>query len=263
MRRVLVALALLAVLAPAALADGDPASDVLIDQNVFLPLSAPTPASASASLTQAVRAAYAKNFRIKVAVIASQTDLGSIPSLFNMPKNYAAFLGQELGLYYVGPLLVVMPAGYGIYDGGRSTKAELKVLASAPSPGSGTAQLTTSLARTVRRLIAAGALKSKDIKAPYVAPSVATVRPGQTARLYYQVFDDSGKTRERITVLGARNRVVKAWAKPLRPTSPGKTYSVAWTVPAKIRRPLRFCVVAYDRTGNHTTPQCARITISR
>jgi hypothetical protein len=260
-RRVVLALALFLCIAPVAVADGDPASDVLVDRNVFLPYPPPS-ATASASLAREVRAAYARNFRVKVAVIATPTDLGSVPSLFGKPGQYAAFLGQELQLYYVGPLLIVMPAGYGVYDGGRSTKAERTVLATAAAPGSSAGALTSSAARLVHRLVATGALKSKDVTKPYVAPAVATVRPGHRTRLYYQVYDDSGKTRERLAVRGAGNRVVTSWSTRLRPTAAGKSYSVAWAVPAKLRGPLRFCVAAYDPSGNHAATQCARITVS-
>jgi hypothetical protein len=122
-RRGWIALALLLVVAPAAVADGDPASDTLLVQNVFLPYPAPS-ATAASALSRAVTTSYAKGFRVKVAVIATEGDLGSVPSLFNRPGDYAKFLGQELRLYYIGPLLIVMPAGYGVYDGGRSTAAE-------------------------------------------------------------------------------------------------------------------------------------------
>src|SRR5207245_1571519 len=74
-------------------------------------------------------AVYTAGYRIKVAVVATKIDLGAIPSLFGKPAEYAKFLGQELSGYYIGPLLIVMPAGYGIYDGGRSTQAEDAILA--------------------------------------------------------------------------------------------------------------------------------------
>ena len=113
-------------------ADGDPASDVLLLRNVFLPYEAPSPSVAGA-LEQAANAVYLHGDRLKVAVIYSRDDLGAIPSLFGQPAQYAQFLGIELGLWYVGPLLVVMPNGVGIYDGGRPTAAEQQVFARSPS----------------------------------------------------------------------------------------------------------------------------------
>ena len=111
-----------AVSAAASLADGDPASDYLLTQNVSFPYQSPSPA-VSAELGRAVDDVYLHGNRVKIALIYTVDDLGAIPSLFGNPTDYARFLGIELGLWYVGPLLVVMPAGFGIYDGGRSTAA--------------------------------------------------------------------------------------------------------------------------------------------
>ena len=96
----------------AARADGDPASDVLYFQDVFLPYAKPS-ADAAAKLTATVASANKAGFRIKVAVIASEQDLGSVPSLFNRQDVYAHFLGVELKTFYTQRLLVVMPAGFG------------------------------------------------------------------------------------------------------------------------------------------------------
>ncbi len=261
-RRGLIVLVLFLAVTQSAVADGDPASDVLLVKNVFLPFPEPS-ASTSDALAREVRASYARGFRVKVAVIATKNDLGSVPSLFDRPDDYAKFLGMELRLYYIGPLLIVMPAGYGIYDGGRSTAAERKVLAGAQPSGSTAGELTTSAADVVRRLVAAGALKSRDIKAPYLAPLSASVTAGRTARLNYAVFDDSGKTRERLAVRDRADRVVAKWSTPLRPTLPTKTYSVSWRVPANVEKGLRFCIAAYDATGNHTASKCAPIAVKR
>jgi hypothetical protein len=259
-RRGLVALIVLLATSPVAVADGDPASDTLVVENVFLPYPAPSAVAASA-LQREVRASYARGDRVKVAVIATESDLGAVPSLFNKPGEYAKFLGQELRLYYIGPLLIAMPAGYGIYDGGRSTAAERKVLTVAGATGSTADELTTNTATTVRRLVATGALKSKDIKAPYVAPLRATVARARTTRLNYAVFDDSGKTRERLAVRDAAGHALAAWSTQLRATSPTKTYSVSWRVPTRAPKRLRFCIVAYDPSGNHQAPKCAAVTV--
>jgi len=68
------AVGLLAV--SAAQANGDPASDVLITQQVFLPFEAPISKSASDDLTKTVAAANKRGFKIRVAVIAFTGDLG-------------------------------------------------------------------------------------------------------------------------------------------------------------------------------------------
>jgi hypothetical protein len=250
------------VFVPSALADGDPASDSLLVKNVFLPYPAPSKANGSA-LEQAVAGAYAHGYRLKVAVIAGEADLGAVPSLFGKPQDYAEFLGQELELYYVGPLLVAMPAGYGIYDGGRTTRAEQKVLAGAHPSGTSADDLSTSAADVVRRLVAAGALKSKDITKPYQSAFTATIVPGKTAHFRYAAFDDSGKTRERLAVRDGRNRVLKSWSTPFHATLATKTYFVAWDVPKSVPKSgLKFCLAAFDPSGNHAaTPSCAAITV--
>ena len=112
-----------------AAADGDPASDVLLQQNAFFPIPAPS-ADAQKALNREVAAAYANGFRVKVAVVASQSDLGAIPSLFNKPADYARFLGTELEFLYVGTLLIVMPDGFGaLVAGGTTARARLRGLA--------------------------------------------------------------------------------------------------------------------------------------
>ena len=96
-------------------ADGDPASDVLSTQTLYLPQDAGVPAARQAQLGALLSAAARAGYRIRVAVIASSADLGSVTALWHQPQNYAGFLGQELPLVYRGSLLVVMPNGYGLY----------------------------------------------------------------------------------------------------------------------------------------------------
>jgi hypothetical protein len=110
---VLIALAAAAWTAPAARADGDPASDVLAVQSIFLPKDANIPLTEQAQLANLVQEADRRGFALRVAIIASTTDLGSVTALWRQPESYARFLGQELALVDRGTLLVVMPNGYG------------------------------------------------------------------------------------------------------------------------------------------------------
>ena len=112
--------AILAVLAVACLclpaaarADGDPASDYLLVQDVFYPFQVAIDPAAREGLDTTVKAAAASGFKIRVALIAHNYDLGSVPQLFEKPQPYAEFLGQELAFVYPGRLLVAMPNGYG------------------------------------------------------------------------------------------------------------------------------------------------------
>jgi len=96
-----------------ALADGDPASDVLLGENVFYPYTPPVPGSVQRTLDAETAAAKRAGFPIKVALIASPIDLGVIPDLFGKPQQYADFLDQEISFLGKQRLLVVMAAGYG------------------------------------------------------------------------------------------------------------------------------------------------------
>lgn len=110
-------------LAATARADGDPASDVLATQSLFLPQDASIPPAQQAQLATLVSETARSGYAIRVAVIASSTDLGSVTALWGQPQNYAHFLDQELSLVYHGPLLVVMPAGFGVAGVGSAVSA--------------------------------------------------------------------------------------------------------------------------------------------
>jgi hypothetical protein len=118
-----------------ALADGDPASDVLLGENVYYPYSPAVSASLQKRLNDETAAARRAHFPIKVALIPSPVDLGAIPTLFGKPQQYADFLEQEISFLDVKPLLlVVMPDGYGAQHLGA---AATPALASLRKPISG------------------------------------------------------------------------------------------------------------------------------
>jgi hypothetical protein len=47
-----------------------------------------------------------------------------------------------------------------------------------------------------------------------------------------------------------------------RATHAAKSYTVAWHVPTKVATPLKFCVVAFDPSGNASPKSCAPITLA-
>jgi hypothetical protein len=107
--------------APAvALADGDPASDVLASQAVYIPGDGGFPASQTARLSGLLDEARRAGVPIRVALIATPADLGSVGELWRQPQNYARFLGQELAEVYRGSLVVAMPAGFGVVNVGSA-----------------------------------------------------------------------------------------------------------------------------------------------
>jgi len=262
-RGLIVVAALLVGLAPAAaaLADGDPASDVLPIADEFMPYPAPKDAH---ELVASVQKVFASDHRVKVAVIATRLDLGSVPSLFRKPSQYAAFLGQEIGAFYSGPLLVVMPNGYGIYDEGHSTAAEKAVLAKLKIGGSSASALVASAAAAVDSLAAAGALDSPDKQAPSVYPSYATVHPGRTATLTYHVLENSERASSVVTVYAGKKKLAVIHS-PMATVTYQNAVTVTWQVPANVpKHGLRFCVVATDGSGNTTpAPACTPIAVTK
>ncbi len=111
-----VVLAAAATRPQAARADGDPASDVLVYQPVFFPYR-PAPHALQRRLTGLVRSANQQGYRIRIAVVQSPRDLGSVPMLFGRPAVYARFLSSELSSVWRDRVLVVMPNGYGLAQG--------------------------------------------------------------------------------------------------------------------------------------------------
>ena len=105
--------ACVAASASVARADGDPASDYLVARQVFVSSQRVVDSRAQRELLATVAAANRDGFPIRVAIISSDYDMGSITALWRRPALYARFLGLELASAYRGRLLVVMPNGFG------------------------------------------------------------------------------------------------------------------------------------------------------
>lgn len=159
----LVLLALLVLPAGLARADGDPPSDVLISQNVYYPYSPPVSAAIQKVLSKATADAKRAGYPIRVAVVAGQNDLGSVPTLFAHPQQYAKFLQSEITFNKPRPLLTVMPAGYGLVAAGPEADRVVKGL---PAPGLVSDSLAQGAASAVAKLAAAA---GHPIPAPAVA----------------------------------------------------------------------------------------------
>jgi hypothetical protein len=142
----LVAAALTFAMAPSARADGDPASDYLITQKVFFPYDLKVPPAKQQQLVALVDEANRAGFTLRVALISSSYDLGSITSLWQKPQTYARFLGAELKYVYKNRLLVVMPNGFGFNRPGRSAAPEYAVLTKIPVKPGPTGLVDSSLA---------------------------------------------------------------------------------------------------------------------
>jgi hypothetical protein len=105
----------------------------------------------------------------------------------------------------------------------------------------------------------------RDVSAPSVRALPSSGRRGRAARLRYRVSDNSGSARVSVTVYRGR----RALARIRRSHTAARSrnvlfYYLAWRVPRKLaKRPLRFCVVAADPSGNKTArASCARLRIT-
>jgi hypothetical protein len=119
----------------AARANGDPASDYLLAQNVFLPFTTKIDQNEVKRLDALLRESQKADFPIRVALILSPPDLGTAFSLFRKPQKYAEFLGLELSFVYRERLLVVMPNGYGYAVNADPDPKASAVLKKLPPPG--------------------------------------------------------------------------------------------------------------------------------
>jgi cytochrome oxidase Cu insertion factor (SCO1/SenC/PrrC family) len=145
-------------LASIARADGDPASDYLVANQVFLTSQSESVSAPERQLLASVRAANRAGFQIRVAVISTDYDLGSITGLWRKPRIYAEFLGIELSGVYKQRLLVVMPNGFGFNWPGHPTAADYRLLAGLRvNQGANGTSLAAQAA--VRRLAAAAGVR--------------------------------------------------------------------------------------------------------
>ena len=144
---------------PAALANGDPASYVLVTKDVYTPTD-PAPPDLVRQLKEAAARAQRSGYPTKVAVVRGKLDLGNVPQALRAPQQYADYLVSDLH----GPsavkedfaLLVVTPAGAGIAgkdfnSGERQAARTIHV-----SNGSSSGELVRAATVTLERMAAAG-----------------------------------------------------------------------------------------------------------
>jgi hypothetical protein len=154
----LAAVATAGALAGTARADGDPASDYLLGQQVFLPFDAKIPVSKQREAINTLASVNRAGYKIRAAIIWSSYDLGAITSLWRKPRTYARFLGLELKFVYKQRLLIVMPNGFGFFWNGHPTTREYAVLSKIPTGRSGV-QLVDAAEKAVVALAAANGVK--------------------------------------------------------------------------------------------------------
>jgi hypothetical protein len=188
-------------------ADGDPCSDYLLVGSLCPPNN-PRPSQPQIDRTQkTIDAAKQAGYEIRVAVIGSPTDLGSVPVFFGRPAPYAKFLDAELQSAWTGKLLVVMAAGYGVREHTKPYLGGVKALKGLPPPANGT--LMAAATAAVRKLAA-----SEGVKVPVIPLAATTVTPpssngpgsGSTSFVKYALLLTTG-----LVVLGGIVAAILFW----------------------------------------------------
>ena len=137
-------------------AHGDPATHFL-EGDVLYPAVADRPSQAhELALIGLLRAAGARGYPIKVALVANVEDLALDPTMLRRPQRYAEFVaGQLQGGYPLrAPLLVVTPFGFGVAGLGGNERGVLAGLRVPPHAGGDA--LAAAATAAVRHLARAG-----------------------------------------------------------------------------------------------------------
>jgi cytochrome oxidase Cu insertion factor (SCO1/SenC/PrrC family)/thiol-disulfide isomerase/thioredoxin len=155
---ILLALAGCIALPTPALADGDPGSDVLLDQNLFYGSDTGITVGQQLSLDRLLNASANAGAPVRVAIIGHPDDLGTVTPLWQKPQTYAEYLGYELSDTYSGRLLIVMPGGLGVYWHANPAGAEKLAASLSPlKPASNSpSALVAATDEAVTRIEAAG-----------------------------------------------------------------------------------------------------------
>jgi hypothetical protein len=144
------------LVATTARADGDPASDYLLSQQVFFPVDYfNVPEASKARFSTVVSRANKSGYEIRVALIKSAYDMGSVSALYRKPRQYAKFLSLELSFVYHQRLLIVMPNGFGFHWPRHDAAPAYRVLSRLPIQ-KGDAGLLQAAQNAVQRLAASG-----------------------------------------------------------------------------------------------------------
>ena len=169
------------MLPAAALADGDPGSDVLLDQNLFAYWDANLSTAQQLKLGDLLNATTKAGAPVRVAIIAHRDDLGTVTPLWQQPQTYAKYLGTELSLAYSGRLLIVMPDGYGVdWRANEAGAAKLQTALAGRRPSADTAgALVAATVSAVDRIESAAGVSAATLahgsgSAPAVTTAPAT-----------------------------------------------------------------------------------------
>jgi hypothetical protein len=123
--------------------------------------------------------------------------------------------------------------------------------------GAGQCSLTLSTDTTVTATFA-----HVDRDPPHIQTLRASAAPGASVRLRFRVYDDSGSSRELLTIQRGKTTLGRV-SVPLAKVHYRRVYAALWRVPANARRgPGLFCAVASDAAGNKSKRSCSPFTVT-
>ena len=103
--------------------------------------------------------------------------------------------------------------------------------------------------------------KKVDKKAPTSRAVASAGKRGNTVKLRFRIYDESGQAKALATV--ERNgKLFATTSSGFGPVAYGTTYFIGWNVPALAPKgTYKFCVVAVDHAGNHSRSSCAMLAL--
>lgn len=144
-------------------------------------------------------------------------------------------------------------------------------LTATPAPGSAFTRWSggcdgTGATCTVRvdgaRSIVALFNDKRDTSAPTVKALASAGKRGKAVRLRYRVRDDSGRSRETVTVKRGRRVLATVRGRLDAADADVLYYFVTWRVPKTLpKSTLTFCVQAFDAAGNSSSQSCASLRL--
>ena len=100
----------------------------------------------------------------------------------------------------------------------------------------------------------------RDLSRPKVRALASDVEAGRIGRLRFTTSDDTGRTSVYIRIFDGR-RLIDYRTDTERRRTVGRVYSVGWHAPYRLSAKARFCVSAYDPSGNESNDSCAPIRV--
>jgi hypothetical protein len=204
---------LAATAARTARADGDPASDVLLTDSVFLSYQSPYGSAEGRTLEGLAKEAKRQGFPMRVAVITQIADLGAIGGLYGKAQRYADFLASEITFVYRGTLVVAMngkPGGFGVHGPG-ATPAARRALAWMKLPR------TSLTAAELARLAATAMQRVAAASGHHLALPAATATKKKTSTRLLDVFLIVALA---LVALGGGAALLARWLRGGSPASP-------------------------------------------